>query len=103
MGTTKKLTNFQKNIFKFVSRFLYPEGYSFGVEELDVFETGLNSADKMDCPDFSKVDMSKYLDYTIIDARKELQIDTTELIKDYAIERMWFQDSIESQRLIWMV
>jgi len=100
MGTTKKLTNFQKNIFKFVSRFLYPEGYSFGVEELDVFEAGLNSADKMDCPDFSTVDFTKYLDYTILDARKELEIDYAELIKDYAIERMWYQDSVESQRLL---
>ena len=99
MGTTKRLTSIQKSIFRFVSRYLYPEGYSFGEEELRVFENGLNAADKMDCPDFSKLDLTKYLGYNIQRARKVLDIDYAELVKEYILEKNLY-DSIESQRLL---
>ena len=99
MGTTRQLTKIQKSIFKFVSRYLYPEGYRFGKEELKVFDRGLEAADKMMCPDFSKVDLTKYLGYNIQRARRRLDIDYSELMKEYIIEKMYY-DSAESQRLI---
>lgn len=100
MGTTQQINSIHKLVFKYVTRYLYPEGYTFGPDEYEVFEAGINSADKMDCPDLSKVDLLQYLDYTIKEARERLGIDYAELIKDYAIERMWYPKSTESQRLL---
>ena len=99
MGTTRRLTSIQKSIFRFVSGYLYPEGYSFGKEELEIFENGINAADKMDCPDFSKLDLTKYLGYNIKRARKVLRIDYAELMKDYILEKNLY-DSVESKRLL---
>lgn len=99
MGTTRRLTSIQKSIFRFVSRYLYPDGYRFGEEELKIFENGLNAADKMDCPDFSKLDLTKYLGYNIHRARKMLDIDCAELVKEYILEKNLY-DSIESKRLL---
>lgn len=99
MGTTRKVNKFHKSIFRFVTRVLYPDGYRFYKDEYDVFLNGLDSADKMICPDFSKIDLTLFTGYTIKEARKELDIDVPELTKDYMIEKMWY-DSPESQRLL---
>ena len=99
MGTTKRLTNIQKNIFKFVSRFIYPYGYRFGPDELNIFEVGLRSASDMMCPDFSKLDFTQYIDYTIDDSRRRLGIDVSRLMVDYSIEKNRYT-SPESQRLL---
>ena len=99
MGTTKRLTSTQKHVFRFVSRYLYPAGYRFGPEELEVFESGLSTGNKMNCQDFSKLDLTKYLSYNIQEARKSLNIDYTELICRYALERAQY-NSVESKRLL---
>jgi len=99
MGTTKRLTSIHKSIFRFVSRYLYPEGYRFGKEELEVFENGRRAAEKMDCPDFSKLDLTKYLGYNIQRARRSLDIDYAELVKEYVLEKILY-DSVESKRLL---
>ena len=99
MGTTKRLTKIQKIIFRFASRYLYPDGYRFDGEELRIFENGIDTADRMDCPDFSKLDLTKYLGYTIQRARKVLDIDYAELVKEYILEKNLY-DSVESKRLI---
>lgn len=99
MGSTGQLTFLQKRIFRFITRFLYPSGYRFGPDELQVFESGLYCAEETNCPDLSKIDLSRYLDYTIRDARAELGIDVSWLSVEYMTERLTY-DSIESQRLL---
>ena len=99
MGTTRRVTSIQKSIFKFVTRFLYPEGYTFGPDEHKIFEIGLRSAGSMPCPDFSKLDLTTFTRYTIKEARKRLGIDVPRLIADYTVERSRYASS-ESQRLL---
>ena len=79
MGPTNQLTSLQKSIFRFITRFLYPSGYRFGPDELQVFETGLQAAKEMTCPDLARVDLIRYLDYTIEEARQMLGIDINRL------------------------
>ena len=102
MGTTKALTTIDTAIFKFVTRFLYPAGYRFGKEEHKIFHNGVNCAHRMDCPDFSKLDLTQYFNYNIKEARKELKINTDELVEEYIIESMCYENSPESQRLLWI-
>ncbi len=101
MGSTKRLNFLQKYMFKFVTRFLYPTGYRFSLDELEIFEAGLSDGQNMNCPDLSKVDLSVYLSYTIRDARDALNIDKIDLIKSYALEKLKF-NCVESQRLLCM-
>jgi hypothetical protein len=99
MGTTRRLTSIQKSIFKFVTRFLYPAGYTFGPAEHKIFEIGLRSASDMTCPDFSELDLCSYIDYTIKEGRRRLGIDVPRLMVDYGIEKSRYK-SLESQRLL---
>lgn len=99
MGTSKKLSWIQKWIFKFATRYLYPEGYTFGEDEHEIFEAGLAIGTKMECKDLTTVDLSEYIHYTIYSARQILNIDTDMLVQYYNIERGKYT-SPESQRLI---
>ena len=99
MGSTRGLTWPEKRIFRFVTRHLYPDGYRFTGDDLDVFESGVECAKKMKCMNVASVDLSWFLSYTIKDARSELGIDPSRLIVDYTLEKLTY-DSPESQRLL---
>ena len=99
MGTSTKLSWLQKWLFKFATRYLYPTGYEFGEEELEVFESGLDVGAKMNCADLTTVDLTEYIHYTIYSTRKILNIDTDKLAAYYNIERSRYI-SPESQRLL---
>jgi hypothetical protein len=100
MGTTRQVNCIDRGIFKFATRFLYPDGYRFGPDEHKVFDIGLQAATAMKkCPDLSMLDLSMYIDYTVKEARKSLNIDCTELTKRYALEKALFT-SVECQRLL---
>ena len=100
MGSTKKVSKIHKLIFKFVTKYLYPEGYTFRKDEHDVFEQGLQLASNMNCPDLSKVDLIKLIGYNIREARKELGINVTKLQMVYGYEKIKYTTSPESQRLL---
>ena len=89
----------QKRIFKFVSKFLYPDGYRFVAQDLNIFENGIRCAEIMGCSDISKVDLTQYTGYTIENARKELGIDVGLLETYYRIEKRKNKKSPECQRL----
>ena len=99
MGTSTRLSKIKKCIFKFITRYLYPKEYKFGHDEHRIYDAGIQCAKKMFCTDFSKLDMADYIDYTIKDARKELEIDMDTLLEEYKTEKAMF-DSPESQRLL---
>ena len=99
MGTSRPMTKLEKLSFLFVTRFLYPVGYRFRKEEIEIFENGLRLGKRMGCPDLSEVDLTQYLSYTIEKARKKLNFDVGELMKEYILEKSAY-DSPESKRLI---
>lgn len=87
MGTTGELTAIQKAVFLFVVRYLYPAGYRFSQEEVEIFERGLRLGTKLDCADLSAVDLTVYMDYTISRARRKIGIDVCELVREYITEK----------------
>ena len=99
MGSSRGLTWPEKRLFRFITRHLYPKGYRFTGDDLEVFEAGVSCAKKMKCMDLSKVDLSWFSSYTIKDARSELGIDVDPLIVDYTLEKLTY-NAPESQRLL---
>ena len=97
MGSSKKMSRLRRNLFMFVCKYFYPEGYRFGEEERYVFYSGVMAGSK--CPtDLSKVNFEGLLDYKVQGVREKLGIDRELLKCFYCAEKKLFQDK-ESQRL----
>jgi hypothetical protein len=97
MGSTKGMKRWKRNLFMFVSKYLYPEGYKFGEEERFVFNMGVK-AGSLCSTDLSQINFKKYLNKQIGTIRKELKIDVDFLKTYYNLEKMSFK-SVESKRL----
>jgi len=98
MGSSKKMKRWRRNLFMFISKYLYPEGYKFDEEERYVFYSGVMAGSK--CPsDLSQVDFRDLLDYKVQGIREKLGIDKGLLKCYYCTEKKLFLDSKESQRL----
>jgi hypothetical protein len=97
MGSGKKMSRWRRNLFLWVTKYLYPEGYKFTEEERYVFYSGVMAGSK--CPtDLSTVDFNKMLDYKVQGVREKLGIDRDLLKCYYCTEKKLFKDK-ESQRL----
>ena len=98
MGSGKKMARWRRNLFMFVSKHFYPEGYKFGEEERLVFNLAVLAGSQCSV-DLSSVDFKKLLDLRISEIRRDLQI-SYEIIKHcYGLEKKCFK-SIESRRLL---
>ena len=98
MGSTKNMKRWKRNLFMFVSKYLYPTGYKFKEEERFVFNMGVMAGSL--CPtDLSQINFKKYLNKQIRTVRKQLKIDVDFLEKYYSLEKKCFKD-VESQRLL---
>lgn len=98
MGSSKRMSRWRRNLFMFISKYLYPEGYKFGEEERFIFYAGVMAGEK--CPtDLSKVNFKDLLDYKVQGAREKLGIDKELLKCYYCFEKKCLPESPESQRL----
>ena len=99
MGSTKKISRLKRNLFMFCSKYLYPEGYRFGEEERFVFNMGIMAGNKCKV-DLTTVDFKEHLQVTTHVLRNRLGVNR-DLLKDcYSVEKSFFPDSKESQRLL---
>jgi len=98
MGSSKKMRRWRRNLFMFVCKYFYPEGYRFGEEERFVFYSGVMAGNR--CPtDLSKVDFESLADYKVQEIREKLGINEELLKCYYCTEKKLFPNSRESQRL----
>jgi hypothetical protein len=98
MGSSKKMKRWRRNLFMFICKYLYPEGYKFGEEERYIFYSGVMAGSR--CPtDLSRVDFTQLMDYKIQGIREKLGVDKGALSCYYCTEKKFFQDK-ESQRLL---
>jgi hypothetical protein len=98
MGSSKKINRWRRNLFMFVCKHLYPEGYKFGEQERFVFYSGVMIGSRCQT-DLTRIDFSKLADYKIQGIREKLNIDKKVLECYYCAEKKLFPDSVESQRL----
>jgi len=98
MGSSKKMNRCRRNLFMFVSKYLYPEGYRFGEEERYVFYSGVMAGSRCGA-DLSEVGFSELGEDKVQEIRRLLGIDRELLKCCYCTEKKLFVDSPESQRL----
>jgi hypothetical protein len=98
MGSSKKMKRWKRNLFMFICKYLYPEGYKFGEDERFVFNMGVMLGSRCET-DLSSIDFSDYERIPLYLLRRKLSIDTTALRASYEIEKRIFPLSPESQRL----
>jgi hypothetical protein len=94
MGATRKMSRWRRNLFMFISKYLYPEGYKFGEEERYVFNSAVLLGQR--CPiDLSKVDFydNKILTAPLSKLRANLGIDKKEINRYYSLEGSLFDES----------
>jgi hypothetical protein len=98
MGSAKKMSRWRRNLFLWVSKYLYPEGYRFREEERYIFYSGVMAGSKCRS-DLSEADFKKLTKFQIENVRKYLGVDTDLLKCYYCAEKKLFKDK-ESQRLL---
>ena len=100
MGSSKKMSRLRRNLFMFICKHFYPEGYKFGEEERYVFNSAVLLGQK--CPiDLSEVnfDTKEMRSTTLNKLRNELGLDEKQISRYYSLERCLFNDR-ESKRLL---
>jgi hypothetical protein len=98
MGSGKRMSRWRRNLFLWVCKYLYPEGYKFGEEERYIFYSGVMAGSRCKT-DLSKVNFEELLDYKIQGIREKLGIDRELLKCHYCTEKRLFNDK-ESKRLL---
>ena len=99
MGSSQKMKRWRRNLFMFCTKYLYPEGYKFGEEERFVFNMGVYAGSKCK-KDLSTFDFKEHLDKHPNEIRGLMEVSVQFLESCYQLEKNFFPDSIESQRLI---
>tara|TARA_Y100000593_G_scaffold49908_1_gene94057 strand:+ start:18409 stop:19011 length:603 start_codon:yes stop_codon:yes gene_type:complete len=98
MGSGQKMSRWRRNLFLWVCKHLYPEGYKFNEEERYVFYSGVMAGSKCSV-DLSNVPFEELINCKITDIRHTLGIDKSALKCYYCLEKSLFDDK-ESQRLL---
>tara|TARA_Y100000592_G_scaffold32951_1_gene52394 strand:+ start:260 stop:859 length:600 start_codon:yes stop_codon:yes gene_type:complete len=97
MGSGKKMSRWRRNLFLWICKYLYPEGYKFTEQERYIFYSGVMAGSRCSV-DLSKVQFDKLQNMKIDYIRKLLDIDK-ELLKCYYCTEKRLFDGKESQRL----
>ena len=98
MGSGKKMSRWRRNLFLWVTKRLYPEGYKFTEEERYIFYSGVMAGSKCSS-DLSKVNFEELVNYKVDHVRELLGVDKELLKCYYCTEKKLFASSRESQRL----
>ncbi len=99
MGTSKRLSSWQRNFFKFATQHLYPKEYRFDDNDLKVFDLGVECGIKSPCKEIYKIDFRPLLDLPLGEVRARVGIDKQLLLEAYEIERWFVPQSPVSRRL----
>jgi len=100
MGSTNRVGATEETIYQFFARHVFPSGYRFDDEEVQVFKDAVRLGYVSDCRSLAGVDYDPMLDWTLGRIRVELGIEDDLLRAYYAIEKRRYPKSPESQRLL---
>jgi len=82
MGSSNRVNTTEEKLFTFVTKYLYPKGYTFTDDDLHVFKDAVRLGFISDCQSLAKVNYKQYLDWPLQKIRDEIGIET-DLIKAY--------------------
>lgn len=98
MGSGKKMARWRRNLFMFIAKYLYPEGYKFGEEERFIFNLGIVAGSRCGV-DLTTVDFNSMLKLRVSECRIKLKIDYETMKHCYGFEKRCFKNT-ESKRLL---
>jgi hypothetical protein len=98
MGSAKRMSRWRRNLFLWICKHLYPEGYKFTEEERYIFYSGVMAGSRCST-DLTQVKFKELTGMRIDHIRKLLGIDKDTLKCYYCLEKSLFTDA-ESQRLL---
>ena len=100
MGSTDRIGATEEAIYRFFAQYVFPSGYRFGDEEVQVFKDAVRLGYVSDSRSLAGVDYDAILDLPLGRIRAELGIEDDLLRAYYAIEKRRYPNSPESQRLL---
>lgn len=100
MGSTKKVTDTEEQLFALISRYLYPAVYQFGAQEIEVFRDAVRLGYVSDCQPLDEVDFRSLLDMPLRDVRLAIGVEVNLLRAYYEIEKRRYPEAAASRRLL---
>lgn len=100
MGSTKKVTTTEEQLFSLIAQYLYPKIYQFGEHEIAVFKDAVRLGYISGCTALDKVDFREYLSLPLYKVREAVGLEVNLLRAYYEIEKKRYPDSPASRRLL---
>lgn len=100
MGSSRKVSTTEEELFVSIASHLYPPPYRFNAEDIEVFRDGLRLAYIMGCNSLEDIDFNDYSDFRLCDLRTAMGISTDLLGSYYALEKGRYPKCPASQRLL---
>lgn len=100
MGSTRKVSTIEEELFVSISTNLYPPPYRFGADAIEVFRDGLRLAYLMNCKPLDSIDFSEFDPLPLGVIRAQLGIDSGLLAAYYSLEKKRYPDCPASRRLL---
>lgn len=100
MGSTKKVSTTEEQLFSLISQYLYPKIYQFGEQEIAVFRDAVRLGYISGCVALDDVDFREYFDQPLHAVRDRIGLEVNLLRAYYEIEMKRFPDSPASRRLL---
>lgn len=98
MGSSNKMSTFQKKVFGWISQHLYPKYYKFSKEDIEVFKKAAHLGYVSDCKPLAKLDFEKLLPMTLKEAREYVGIEVDMINAYYRREKTKYPEDPASQR-----
>jgi len=100
MGSTRKVTSLEEDLFAKIAARLYPGPYRFNDDDIAVFRDAVRLAYICDCKALDTVDFAPFEQQPLAETRRQLGIDKALLLAYYRIEKQRYPDCPASQRLL---
>ncbi len=100
LGSSRKLTTTEQNLYAQVSRYIYPDTYRFSEEEMMVFKDAIRLAYISACTSLAGFDFTVWLDHPVARIREAIGLEPELLTAYFAVEKRRFPTNKASARLL---
>lgn len=98
MGSSNSMSTFQKKIYSWISKYMYPKYYKFDNEDIEVFKKAAHLGYVSECTPLNTVDFESLLSLTVKEAREKVGIEVDLINAYYSAEKEKYPNDKASQR-----
>ncbi len=100
MGSSRKVTSLEEDLFVKIAATLYPGPYRFSSDDIAVFRDAVRLAYISGCQALDEVDFTTLEACSLAEIRRQLGIDKALLLAYYRLEKQRYPNCSASQRLL---